>query len=457
MKKKASFRMSGLVFLAVLITIHLSDTTNSMAQIIQKKNLVIEEIVSQVSQDQMKGMLEKLVSFETRNTFSDTTSDTRGVGAARRWIYRKFMEFKDDGGSRLHVYYDGFDRQLTGRQAERAGMTSVHLVNVVAVLPGRTDNLRFIVNGHYDSMPKSSYDGESIAYGANDDGSGTVITMELARILSKYEFEHTLIFSANIAEEQGLWGARHMLETAQNENWEIGGVIANDIVGNIWGQNSQINNSAVRVFSKGPDPNNDDSKSRNFARYIRYIAGAYVPLLEARLVFRLDRFGRGGDHSPFHEAGFAGVRFTEMNEYFERQHDIATDSIEYVSIDYIAKVAQIQASVLSSAGMAPRPVNVIYQRRRRSDMTTELRWIHETKENDVAGYKIFIRSTDQGYWQEIMDIGMPEKMTNQRIGEYYQYNVKGRSVDDYIFGIAPYDTDGNEGIVATYERPQRRR
>lgn len=447
----------GKMLFTVIIIVLTITTDISKAQIIQKKNPIVEEIVSQISEDEMKSMLEKLVSFETRNTFSDTVSASRGIGASRRWIYKKLTEFSDASGGRLKVYYDVFDRELTGRSAERAGKNSIRLVNVVAVLPGMTDDVRYIVNGHYDSMPKSSYDGESYAPGANDDGSGTVITMELARVLSQYEFDHTLVFAANVAEEQGLWGARRMVENAQKQNWDIGGVIANDIVGNIWGQNGQIINSQVRVFSKGPLPENDDSNSRNFARYIKYIGDAYVPILGAKLIFRLDRFGRGGDHRPFHDAGYPGVRFTEMNEYFKRQHDIGTDTIEFVSIDYISKVAKLQASVLSTAALAPKTVKVIYQRRDRETMTTVLRWIFDSVEEDLAGFKLFIRPTDTGYWEEISDIGLPELQSGRNNTMYYQYNVPGRSVDDYIFGIAPYDENGNEGIVATYERPVRNR
>jgi Zn-dependent M28 family amino/carboxypeptidase len=422
---------------------------------LQRKNPLVEEIVSKVSLEIMSEMHDQICSFETRNTFSDTVSQTRGIGAARRWIYGKFQEFSEASGGRLKVYYDEFDQELTGRleaAKKKFGVDTWPMVNVVAVLPGKTDDLRFIVNGHYDTIPSDSLDGRTTNPGANDDASGTIATLELARVLSQYEFDHTLIFAADDAEEHGLLGAQHMARTAVDEKWEIGGVIADDMIGNVLGGNGISNDSAIRVFSPGPA----DSQSRHFARYAKFIGEAYTPELKVKMIFRLDRFGRGG-HSAFIDRGFAGVRFTELNENFANQHGDNTDTIDKMSRQYMYKVTKMQAAILATAAMAPKTVDVQRPARDRSDYSTVLRWTHNTLEKDIAGYKIFIRQTDCGYWQEIVDIGTVEKKNIQtRRGETEVYETKlyFKSVDDYIFGVAVYDRDGNISIVSTYQEPQ---
>ncbi len=430
---------------------------------IDKKLPIIEEIVSKISYDNIVEMHDILCSFETRNTFSDTVSSTRGIGAARRYIYKKFKEFSDANGGRMKVYFDAFDHELTGRTravAERTGQNTYRMVNVVAVLPGKTDDLRFIINGHYDTIPIPSkgLDGVTPNPGANDDASGTVVTMELARVLSQYKFDHTLVFAAFVAEEQGLLGAHHMAQTAEDEGWEIGGVVGDDMVGSIEGGNGIIDGSGVRVFSQGPE----DSIHRHFARYCKYVGEPYAPELKLNMIFRNDRFGRGGDHSAFVRRGFTGIRFTELNEYFERQHGTNVDLVEFTSREYMTKVARLQSAFLASAASAPRAITLARPSRDRADYGTVLRWQHETKEKDIAGYKVFIRRTDSGYWQEVIDIGKQEKKiitrrTRQGENTYEAFETKlfYRSIDDYIFGIAAYDTEGNTGIVATYIEPQR--
>lgn len=428
-------------------------SVNGFGQSLEKKISHVEEIVSKVSLDNVVAMHDRLVGFETRNFFSDTTSNTRGRGAARRWIYSKFKEFETISGGRLQVYYDNYDQPPTRRIAakmEELGEETHRLVNVVAVLPGRTDNVRYIVNGHYDSIPRNGRDGETTAPGANDDASGTVVMMELARVLSQYEFDHTLMFVADDGEEQGLLGAHHMAQTAVDENWQIGGVFADDIVGNIHGGNGVTDDSAVRVFSPGPV----DSKSRQWARFAKFVGEAYSPQLKVNLVFRLDRFGRGGDHRAFVDRGFPGARFTELNENFAHQHGDNNDTKEFVSREYMTKVARLQAAVLAYAGNAPINVSNVRVSRDRSDYGTWIRWQHNTLETDIAGYKIFIRKTDSAYWQEVVDIGAVEKSVwtfgrgaTQREVEGFSTKLYHRSIDDYIFGVAAYDRDGYIGIV----------
>jgi len=462
---KNSFKIRNLFFTLICVFAWLLLFSGDYAQgqylNLQKKNPTIEEMVGKISIDEVVRMHDKLVSYEVRNTFSDTVSNTNGVGAARRWIYSEFNKISEASGGRLKVYYDWFEMNIPDRESLRAlwgDSEKLRVANVVALLPGKTDDLRYIINGHYDTRARDGYDITSPQPGANDDASGTIITMELARVLSQYEFDHTLLFVANIDEEHGLTGANHMAQMAVDEGWEIGGVIADDIIGNIVGGNGIINDSAARVFSQDPV----DSKSRHWARYCKFIGEPYAPELKLNLVFRLDRYGRGGDHSVFVRRGFPGIRFTELNENFAHQHGVNVDLTEFMSREYVTKVARIQAAIMASAGLAPRPVTMMNPSRDRSDYSTRLRWTHQTAETDVAGYQIFIRKTDSGYWQEIIDVGMPEKQTtttgrgeNRREVEMYQVNLMHRSIDDYIFGIAAYDNEGNISIVSTYEPPGR--
>ncbi len=424
------------------------------------EDLLIQEMINQVSLDSLTDLHDTLVSFVTRNTYSDTLSETKGIGAARRWIYNTFQEYSDANGGRLQVYYDTFEHVIPEHLQEHFGLEEYPMRNVVALLPGKTDDLRYIVNGHYDSSPSEDLTPENLndpAPGADDDGSGTVITMELARVLSAYEFDHTILFVAFVAEEQGLWGADHMAQTALDEEWDVAAVIGNDIVGNIHGGNGVTEDRYVRVFS--PDP--VDSKSRNWARYIQQTGGPYVPELDVRLVFRLDRFGRGGDHSRFVRRGYAGVRFSEPYENYAYQHN-EHDKAEYTSREYMTNVAKIQTAVLATAANAPRKVWMLTPSRDRETYQTIIRWTHETDEDDIAGYKIYIRPTDTGYWQEIRDVGIPEWIDyaigeddDRDIPQGYEVKFDYRSIDDYVFGVSSYDRDGNESVVATVENPSR--
>ena len=417
-------------------------------------------MVDAVSLDSVTALHDALVSFVTRNTFSDTTSETRGIGAARRWIHARFTEYSEASGGRLQVFYDEFEHVLPQFLQEHFGTERYSMMNVVALLPGKTDDLRYIVGGHYDSSPSERLTADTLndpAPGAVDDASGTVITIELARVLSQFEFDHTLVFVAFVAEEQGLWGAEHMAQMAVDEGWDIGAVIGDDIVGNIHGGNGVTEDGYVRVFS--PDP--VDSKSRGWARYIRQVGERYSDELDVRLVFRLDRFGRGGDHSRFVRKGFAGVRFSEPYEDFAHQHN-AEDKAEYSSREFMTKVARLQAAVLGTVAQAPRPVRMLAPGRDAATYQTNIRWVHATVEEDVAGYKIYMRPTDTGYWQETRDVGMPARVQfliseddDPNITGGYEVKLDLRSIDDYIFGVSAYDDAGNESIVATAESPSR--
>ncbi|MCI0691624.1 M20/M25/M40 family metallo-hydrolase [candidate division KSB1 bacterium] len=409
-------------------------------------NPTIVKIVDNISADSLRANLQALVSFGTRNTFSDTVSATMGIGAARRWIYRRFKSFSAANGNRLKVSFDFFDQPLSGRATEATGMQSVRTANVVAVLPGTKTNRMLAVGGHYDSMNRDRYDGKVEANGANDDGSGTAVVMELARVMSQFQFEHTLAFIAFTGEEQGLWGSSHYAKTAKERGEVIDAAITNDIVGNIHGGDGSIENNRLRCFS--PDP--VDSDSRQLARHIRKIASRYVPELAVDLIFRLDRVGRGGDHRPFTENGYAGVRFTEANENFSRQH-VIDDKIEFVSFDYMARVAKVNATALASLALAPPKPEIIRIQRDRDTYETAVAWRQPENIADLSHFNVLARRTIEPDWTEVIPVGMGNAVKGENGQNNREWRLRGRSIDEYVFGLAAVDQEGNESLAATFD------
>ena len=427
------------------------------------RNRAISNIVREIDARNIEATIRKLVSFGTRNTLSEQNDPKRGIGAARDWLYAEFLKVAEASQGRMTVEKQSYEQQKAARVPQPTILT-----NVVATLKGSqpeaTDRI-YVVSGHYDSMCSSPTDAKCDAPGANDDASGTAAVLEMARVMAKYEFDATIVFMAVAGEEQGLLGSTHFAEEAKKKNWNVDAMFTNDIVGNTLGGNGVRDRGNVRVFSEGVPSNEteaeantrrsvggeNDSASRQLARFIKEIGDSFVPQFKVMLMYRRDRYGRGGDHIPFLERGYPAVRFTEVNEEFRHQHQNVRiengvqfgDLPEFVDFAYIANVARVNAASLAALAWAPsRPKDVTILTARLSN-DTELRW-EANKEPDLAGYEIVWRETTDAVW------------TNSKpVGNVTSFTMKGMSKDNYFFGVRAIDKDGNRSPV-TYPRPQAR-
>ena len=428
------------------------------------RNPDITRIVSEINAGNIERSIRKLVSFGTRNTLSTQDNPTRGIGAARDWLYSEFLKIAESAGGRMTVEKQTFEQQ-PGKFPRIARPTNI--TNVVATLRGTQPasvNRLYVVSGHYDSMCTSPTDAECDAPGANDDASGTAAVLEMARAMAKYKFDATIIFMAVAGEEQGLVGAAYFAEEAKQKNWNIEAMFTNDIVGNSLGGNGVRDPFTVRVFSEGVPSNEstdeagvrrgtggeNDSASRQLARFIKEMGARYVPQMRVMMVYRRDRYLRGGDHIPFLERGYAAVRFTEPNEEYKHQHQNVRvengvqygDLPEFVDFAYTARVARVNAASLAMLAHAPaRPKNVgIVTARLTND--TDLKWDANT-EPDLAGYEIVWRETASPVW------------TNSRaVGNVTSFTMPGMSKDNYFFGVRAVDKQGNRSPVS-FPRPVR--
>src|SRR5699024_9277381 len=364
--------------------------------------------------------VQTLAGFHTRHTASDTVSDTVGIGAARRWIYKKFRQYRLASDNRLKVYYDRYIEQKHHRLEE-----PTEIVNVIAMLPGtqlESKERLYVVSGHYDSRVSDVMNDSSYAPGANDDASGTAAVLELARVLSQHRFDATIIFMAVAGEEQGLLGARHYAQNAADKNLNIAAMFTNDIIGNtINSVDGSVHDQEVRVFAQGIPPadtlsryqqimlatgGENDTPSRQLGRFIHRMAREHLPGFKVNLIYRKDRYLRGGDHSAFLDEGYPAVRFSEVHEYYSRQHqDVKkVDGIQcgdlplFVDYAYIALVARLNATSLLSRDNAPaRPENVGVDVSKLENNTTLL-W-EANSEPDLKGYEIVWRRTNQPFWE----------------------------------------------------------
>jgi hypothetical protein len=439
----------------------------------------IEKMLSQVSEPRLTEILQKLGSFGTRNTLSSTDSPTKGIGAARQWIFDEMKK----SSSRLQVSFDSYQVPKGGRITR-----DIELRNVMAVLPGKSPR-RIYVSGHYDSFaavrpaggaagagaavaprPAAAAGGgaataagggagqaapaapaadappvDNIAPGVNDDGSGTALVMELARVFAEsgIEFDATLVFIALAGEEQGLVGATKHAEKAATDKMTIDAVLNNDMVGNVQGGDGLQDSVHIRVFSEGPE----DSTSRQLARYLVRSAARYVPTQQVTLVARYDRFGRGGDHTAFNQKGFTAVRITEAIENYERQHTTG-DTFEFVNIPYFLRNVRLNAAAMASLALAPPAPAVANDRgqptlgRQPSGYDANLKW---KASPGAASYKV--------YWREAWT---PDWQHEVNVGNVTEFVLPSLSIDDYVFGVAAVGADGNESLVAAYVNPPRR-
>ncbi len=405
----------------------------------------IQKLLADISEDRLKTLLAKLQGFETRNTLSSQDHPSRGIGAARQWILDEMRR----SSPRLQVSFDGYQVAAQGRITR-----DTDLRNVMAVLPGKSPR-RIYVSGHYDSLARAAAPSaapagavpaplDNLAPGANDDGSGTVLTMELARVFAEsgLEFDATLVFIALAGEEQGLIGAYAHAQKAEAEKLPIDAVFNNDMVGNVRGGRGVEDGESVRVFAEGPE----DSPSRQLARFIRRQAARYEPAHQIRLIARHDRFGRGGDHTAFNQHGYAAVRITESNENYARQHSVE-DLIDAVSFAYLRKNARVNAAAVAVLALAPPAPRVTSERggpmlgRQPSGYDAQLRWVAAS---GAAGYRVFWREAWVPDWQHEMTVGPVTEVVLPDV-----------SIDDYVFGVAAIGPGGHESLVSAYVNPPR--
>ena len=355
-----------------------------------------------------------LVSFGTRNTFSDTISATHGIGAARRWLFAQLQLASRECGGCLHVEYDAAMIPV----ARHPLRSSANIVNVLAILPGRDTNRVVVIGGHYDSCvcsipPNGGVDSVSTAPGADDDGSGTSAVVELARVVSRRYprgLDATIIFVLHAAEEQGLLGATHLAQRLKAEGKQVVAGMTDDIIGNVVAEDGAVDSTSVRIFAQDPDT----STSRELGRYVWGLGVLYLPGFEVVPVFRLDRIGRGGDHAPYVLAGWPGLRFTERLENYKRQH-LPTDDLSHVNFGYVAQVTRLNAATVVSLASAPAlPDTVIAQRESAASggQAWSLRW---TPVAGAARYEILLRRTTAPSWERVVPVrsGLAQRLDFQ--------------------------------------------
>lgn len=420
-----------------------------------KDQQALHDIADAVSADNIERDIRKLVSFGTRHTLSETQSETRGIGAARRWIAEEFERISAQCGGCLEVYF-----QSATLEGETRIPNATEVVNVIAVQRGTSDPNRYVImSGDIDSRVSDVMDFTSDSPGANDNASGVAGTLEAARVLSKYQFDGSIVYAALSGEEQGLFGGKILAEQAKADGWRLKAVLNNDMIGNIEGVNGVINNTTARIFAEGTrvletpqearyrrfTGGEVDSPSRNLARYIDLMADRYIENLDTMVIYRLDRFRRGGHHRPFNDLGFPGIRIMETNENYNRQHqDLRTedgiqygDTIEGVNFDYAAKLTGLNAVSLAGMAWAPNPPAQVEISGAVQPFTT-LKWAKASPElnPNLAGYKIYWRYTDAPQWQ-----------FSRYVGNVTEFTLDNVVIDNYFFGVASVSKDGFESPV----------
>ena len=415
----------------------------------------LHEIAAAPSAARIEADIRTLVGFGTRHTLSETESDTRGIGAARRWIFAEFERISAECGGCLEVRYSS--GTVSG---EERIPDPVEVVSVIAIQRGTADPGRYVImSGDIDSRVSDPMNSTDDSPGANDNASGIAGTLEAARVLSQRKFAGTIVYAALAGEEQGLFGGKILAEEATKDGWRIEAVMNNDMIGNISGINGVIDNTTARVFSEGTRVTETadearqrrftggevDSPSRNLARYIDRLADLYIPNLDTMMVYRLDRFGRGGHHRPFNDAGYPAVRIMETNEHYDRQHqDLRTedgvtygDTLDGVDFAYAAKLTALNAYTLASLAAAPPPpAGVTIKGAVSPDTTLSWERPRSKQARDLAGYRVYWRLTTEPQWTHSV-----------WAGDVTTFTLENVVIDNYFFGVAAVAKDGYESPV----------
>jgi hypothetical protein len=444
--RKTSFLC--VAFIAMNVTLY--------AQVVIDRDAQIEQMTREVSADSLKAYIVKMVSFGTRNTLSTQQDPKRGIGAARNWVLQKFNEFARKSNGRFSAYIDTTTLFPGGRGSRVDSITL--LGNVMGILKGTdtADKRIFVISGHLDNMRTSVMDRIGDAPGANDDASGCAAVIESARIMSQRNFPATIIFVAVSGEEQGLLGARFMANKAKTEGWQIEAVLNNDIMGsNNSSETNIINNTQIRVFSEGLPAYEiekvarnirqmgweNDGKSRQLARYVKEVGERYVDNLEVVMIYRNDRFLRGGDHSAFVENGYAAIRFTEMNENYYHQHqDVRMengiqygDLPEFMDFEYLRKNTAMNLSNLANLAKSPAVPQEVKIENSRLTNFSKLTW-KAPAVGKVKGYYVLVRETTSAVWQK--------KFFTKELNYQFPY-----SKDNYFFAVQAVSETGNESLA----------
>ncbi len=420
-----------------------------------KKSKEVEKIVAEVSKADLMSFDKRLVGFGTRHTMSDTVSETRGIGAARRWIFSEFQKDAAQSNGRMTVeFQEGMSP--TGPRTPVA----TKIVNVAAILhpssqaPG-SDRM-FLVSGHYDSRASEANDTQSDAPGANDDGSGATAVLELAKVFSKFDFRATIVFVTFAGEEQGLYGSTQWAEMAKQQGLHLEGVLNNDMIGNTLSGDGSRETKVVRLYAEALSPQDtgsvlrrmdflgltNDGPSMTLGRYVQETGESYVPGHVIRMIYRRDRFLRGGDQSPFHDKGFAAIRLVDAKENYEHQHQNVRvergiqygDLPQFVDYDYLEKNAKVNAAALASLALAPeapRNAGIVVSA---LAYDTRLRW-DKNRESDLAGYYVRYRASAAAQWEG--KVFTADTTIDLKL-----------SKDDYLFGVQAVDKQGNASLVS---------
>jgi hypothetical protein len=425
----------------------------SFAQTTVNRDPLIAKMVTEVSADSLESYVRSMVGFGTRNTLSTQESNSRGIRAAREWVLKRFIEFGKASNCRMNAYIDTVTLQPDGRRVDKP----ILLGNVMGILKGTDPNDKrlFLISAHLDNMRSSVMDREGDAPGANDDASGVAAVMECARIMSSRNFPATIVFIAFSGEEQGLLGANFLASKAKKENWQIEAMLNNDIMGsNNSNETNIINNTQVRIFSEAFSVSDtgrrfqqirslgleNDGRARQLARYIKEVGERYVDQLEVKMIYRNDRFLRGGDHTPFVAQGYAAVRITEMNENYYHQHqDVRKenniqygDLPEFMDFEYLRKNTAMNLSCLANLAKAPAQPQDVSILTRRLTNYSNIRW-KAPETGKVKGYYVLIRETSSPVWEKKIFTG------NTELDLPY-------SKDNYFFGVQSVSEDGNESL-----------